>query len=430
MAFYAWFARKQPSFLFCGAVSLLCFVLKGPVFVGATDVIWYAPFYAGGGYCSEAISFVLGLDKVPDVRVQIVHHGDSFNQDFMNGLPKDVSNSLYRMANTRLDPSSSVVICHSEPGAWYPPRWPTSRCPPQNSMYTIGRTMFETDRIPDGWAERINKMDEVWVPAEFHKSTFESGGVTPSKIRVVGEPVDVNFFNPSTVAEPYPLPFEAPQTAGRTSFLSIFKWEARKAWDVLLEAYLREFSRDEDVTLYLLTNPFHGTSDFDGEIEKFMGEKLRKSRSSLPKVQILQPGLPQKSMPALYAAASCFVLPSRGEGWGRPHAEAMSMALPVIATDWSGTTEFMSKENSLPLNIDGLVEVREGSFKGHLWADPSITHLRQLMRFVHINRHRAEALGKKARADMVRLYSPEALASTVSSYLDGIVAKLEESQDL
>ena len=27
-----------------------------------------------------------------------------------------------------------------------------------------------------------------------------------------------------------------------------------------------------------------------------------------------------------------------GEGWGRPHVEAMSMELPVIATNWSGST--------------------------------------------------------------------------------------------
>ena len=30
----------------------------------------------------------------------------------------------------------------------------------------------------------------------------------------------------------------------------------------------------------------------------------------------------------LYKSADAFVLPSRGEGWGRPHVEAMSMALP------------------------------------------------------------------------------------------------------
>ena len=29
----------------------------------------------------------------------------------------------------------------------------------------------------------------------------------------------------------------------------------------------------------------------------------------------------------------------RGEGWGRPHVEAMACGLPVIATNWSGNTE-------------------------------------------------------------------------------------------
>jgi glycosyltransferase involved in cell wall biosynthesis len=37
-------------------------------------------------------------------------------------------------------------------------------------------------------------------------------------------------------------------------------------------------------------------------------------------------------MPALYKAADALVIPSRGEGWGRPHCEAMAMRLPVIAT--------------------------------------------------------------------------------------------------
>jgi len=32
------------------------------------------------------------------------------------------------------------------------------------------------------------------------------------------------------------------------------------------------------------------------------------------------------AFPRYYAAADAFVLPSRGEGWGRPHVEAMSMA--------------------------------------------------------------------------------------------------------
>lgn len=41
----------------------------------------------------------------------------------------------------------------------------------------------------------------------------------------------------------------------------------------------------------------------------------------------------QVEMPRLYKSVDAFVLPSRGEGWGRPHVEAMSMGLPVIG-EW------------------------------------------------------------------------------------------------
>ena len=37
--------------------------------------------------------------------------------------------------------------------------------------------MFETDRLPDGWVERLNKVDEVWVPTHFHRAIFEDAGV-------------------------------------------------------------------------------------------------------------------------------------------------------------------------------------------------------------------------------------------------------------
>jgi hypothetical protein len=39
-------------------------------------------------------------------------------------------------------------------------------------------------------------------------------------------------------------------------FLSIFKWERRKGWDVLINAFLEEFRLDEPVSLVILTHPF------------------------------------------------------------------------------------------------------------------------------------------------------------------------------
>jgi len=38
--------------------------------------------------------------------------------------------------------------------------------------------------------------------------------------------------------------------------MSVFKWEARKGWDVLLEAYLTEFQAADPVELHIMTKPF------------------------------------------------------------------------------------------------------------------------------------------------------------------------------
>lgn len=56
--------------------------------------------------------------------------------------------------------------------------------------------------------------------------------------------------------------------------MQVFKWEERKAWDVLLTAFLQEFGSSERVSLTLLTHPFHGESDFASQMHAWATEKL------------------------------------------------------------------------------------------------------------------------------------------------------------
>lgn len=74
------------------------------------------------------------------------------------------------------------------------------------------------------------------------------------------------------------------------------------------------------------------SADFDEEVRN-AAARVDRSVDTLAPVHVL-PHQPQSTLPHLYAAADAFVLPSRGEGWGRPHVEAMSMGLPIIATNW------------------------------------------------------------------------------------------------
>ena len=101
------------------------------------------------------------------------------------------------------------------------------------------------------------------------------------------------------------------------------------------------------------------------------------------------------------------------------------MGLPVIATNWSGTTEFMNQANSYPLKISGLVEIEDGPFQGHKWAEPSVDHLRQLMRHVQANREEAKAKGKVARKDMLEKYCMKCLNAQVGRRLRQIEKEVE-----
>ena len=58
------------------------------------------------------------------------------------------------------------------------------------------------------------------------------------------------------------------------SLLQVFKWEERKGWDVLLSAFLEEFSSAEAVSLTLLTHPYHGDPDFAAQMHRWATEAL------------------------------------------------------------------------------------------------------------------------------------------------------------
>ncbi|XP_076951440.1 uncharacterized protein LOC143624764 [Bidens hawaiensis] len=399
-----------------------------------------APFISGGGYCSEAWSYILALNnhynniKNHNFSLRIAQHGDGENVYYWEGLPIEIRNLAYDLAQTECRLNESVVICHSEPGAWNPPLFQTTPCPPQNSRFAIGRTMFETDRVNPEHVRRCNAMDMVWVPTEFHVDSFVKSGADPDKVVKVVQAVDTEFFDPSKYAALDLLLFGnlvlGSRLEGRNGrnpfvFLSVFKWEYRKGWDVLLQSYLKEFDSLDDVCLYLLTNPYHSDSNFGNKIVEFVEDSgLEKPVKGWAPVYVIDSHIAQIDFPRLYKAADVFVLPSRGEGWGRPIVEAMAMSLPVIATNWSGPTEYLTEENGYPLTVDRMSEVIDGPFKGHLWAEPSVDKLMFLMRYVMDNQEEAKSKGKKARKDMVDKYSPEIVASIVSNQIQQVLDKM------
>jgi glycosyltransferase involved in cell wall biosynthesis len=66
--------------------------------------------------------------------------------------------------------------------------------------------------------------------------------------------------------------------------------------------------------------------------------------------------VPERDLPALYAAATVFAYPSEREGFGLPVAEAMAQGTPVVTSRGTSTEEVASGAAVLvdPFDVDGI----------------------------------------------------------------------------
>jgi hypothetical protein len=73
-----------------------------------------------------------------------------------------------------------------------------------------------------------------------------------------------------------------------------------------------------------------------------------------------------------------------------------------------------------------MVEIEDGPFEGHLWAEPSEKHLKVLMKRVFEFPDFAKRKGTKAREDMVRRSNGEVLSEKVVNIIKRLVSERAE----
>jgi glycosyltransferase involved in cell wall biosynthesis len=277
--------------------------------------------------------------------------------------------------------------------------------------YNIGYFAWELPEFPDGWMPSFDYFDEIWCPSAFVSDSI----VLKAPFPVVTMPHAVAFERPAGSRASLRATFGLPQNS--FLFLCLFdlnSYTARKNPGAAIEAFRRSGLAGRGAALVIkVQNADANAADFAA---------LNDAVRDLPGTVILSATLSRSDVYALEAACDCFVSLHRSEGFGLAVAECMYLGKPVLSTDWSATSEYLSAANGLPVNFS-LVKLAEnhGPYaKGSTWAEPDVAHAAQLMQRVHADPAEAARIGAAARFTIESRFSPAVIGARYKRRLETI----------
>ena len=313
--------------------------------------------------------------------------------------------------------------------------------------YNIGVTAgIESTLCKPEWIQGVNKMDITWVSSTHSKTVFENTKYDQTDKRTnqkVGEiklekPVEVLFeganldlYKPISKSEIKEINLD--QIKESFCYLFVGHWmngdfgHDRKNVALLVKAFYETFKNHRGTKPALILKASTGTASYTSReslLDKIKQIRETVNSSNLPNIYLLNGEFSDVEMNELYnhPKVKAMISLTKGEGFGRPLLEFSLTGKPIIASNWSGHTDFLKPNMSTMLG--GQLENVHPSaannwlIKESQWFKPNDPEIGRSLKDLHKKYKQYLVRAKQQKNYSKSQFSFDKMTEKISSLLD------------
>lgn len=324
---------------------------------------WRIVGHIEGHYSLAAVNrgLSIALDKECTKNINIIPwHGQKYKPG--NNFPIDQANLIREILDRPIaDDNESISLVQHYPLI----------IDPSPAKLRLVLFFWEESRVPESMIAHLNlHSDAVITSSLFVKNALRYSGYA-NAIYVIPLGLPDYILNTPILTSPI-----IPKKGESFRFLHISSGFERKGLDILLKSYFQNFSQKDEVELYIKTFP-NPHNNLESVIKTWQA-----AYPQGPKITLDICERSDAEMLEIYSKSHAMVLPSRGEGFGLPAAEAMALGLPVITTGHGGQTEFCTRETAFLIPYTFEYSRSHLRSDGSYWAEANSEDLAAQMHFV------------------------------------------------
>ncbi|MBY0429137.1 MAG: glycosyltransferase family 4 protein, partial [Alphaproteobacteria bacterium] len=287
-----------------------------------------------------------------------------------------------------------------------------------NGRINIGYCTWETSQLPKPHKMGLHLLDEIWVPSEYVKKIFTTETNTP--VHVMPYPVVAPKPSSYIGRKTYGLPDDAFVFLNVTDYLD---WVSRKNPLAVVRAFQKAFPNQPNVRLVIKIRNLDKSKLPNEHIHlRHIQEIARKD----DRVIVMNKEFSEGDLAALMNLSDCYVSLHRNSALGRAVMEAMTLGKPVIATNGSGSADYLNEKTAALVDATMCSTIYDNYQhleleRGHRWFDPDINvAVKQMQRMLN-DKPFAQSIAKAGQDYIAAHYNPEVTGARMHARLKEIM---------